>query len=99
MEWHSLLISRNWNKLTEFLTAICFKPGQIYRSVAEALSEMSRQIQKIEAGRVLRNRAERSHMAKESQQIQEVIDTVLFRCYGLSENDAEYIEHRLKEML
>ena len=69
------------------------------KPVAEALAEMSRRIQKIEAKRVLKSRSERSHLAAESQPIQDAIDAVLFRCYGLSDDDARYIEARLKEML
>jgi len=38
-------------------------------------------------------------MRHESQPIQDAIDAVLFRCYGLSEDDAGYVEARLKEML
>ena len=68
-------------------------------SVADALAEMSRRIQEIEAKRVLKNRSERSRLAPESQPIQDAIDAVLFHCYGLSENDARYIEKRLEEML
>ena len=60
---------------------------------------MSRRVQKIEAKRVLKNRSERSHLAPESQPIQDAIDAVLFRCYGLSDDDGLYIESRLKEML
>ena len=60
---------------------------------------MSRRIQKIEAKRVLKNRSERSRLAPQSQPIQDAIDAVLFRCYGLSEDEAKYIEKRLKEML
>jgi len=67
--------------------------------VAEALAEMSRRIQEIESKRVLKSRSERSHLAAESQPIQDAIDAVLFRCYGLSDDDARYIEARLKEML
>ncbi len=68
-------------------------------TVAEALAEMSRRIQQIEAKRVLKSRSERSHLAPESQPIQDAIDSVLFRCYGLSGDDAKYIEQRLEEML
>ena len=67
--------------------------------LAEAAAEMSRRIQKFEAKRVLKNRSERSRLAPESQPIQDAIDAVFFRCYGLSENDAKYIQERLKEML
>jgi len=69
------------------------------KSVQEAMTEMSRQIQKIEAARVLKNRSERSRLAPESQPIQDAIDKVLFRCYGLSDEEAEYISRRLQEML
>ena len=69
------------------------------KAVAEVLAEMSRRIQKIEAKRFLKNRSERSHLAPETQPIQDLIDAVLFRCYGLSDDDANYISNRLKEML
>jgi hypothetical protein len=60
---------------------------------------MSRRIQGIEAKRVLKNRSERSHLAQESQPIQDALDAVLFRCYGLSDEDARYVTQRLEEML
>jgi hypothetical protein len=69
------------------------------KAVADALAEMSRSIQEIESKRVLKHRFERAHLAAESQPIQDAIDAVLFRCYGLSENEAKYIENRLEEML
>ena len=67
--------------------------------VADALEELSRQIQEIEVKRVLKNRSERARLALASQPIQDAIDRVLFRCYGLSEDDGKYIQERLKEML
>ena len=42
--------------------------------VGEALAEMSRRIQDIEARRMLKNRSERSRLAAESQPIQDAID-------------------------
>lgn len=69
------------------------------KSVADALSAMSRRIQEIKAKRVLKSRPERSRLAPESQPIQDAINAALFRCYGLSDNDAHYIEKRLGEML
>jgi hypothetical protein len=60
---------------------------------------MSRRIQGIEAKRVLKNRSERSRLAPESQPIQDAIDAVLFRCYGLTEDEGRYITRRLGEML
>lgn len=69
------------------------------KDVADALTEMSRRIHEIEAKRVLKNRSERSQLAPESQPIQDAIDAVLFRCYGLSEDAAKYVHKRLEEML
>ncbi len=40
-----------------------------------------------------------SQLAPESQPIQDAIDKVLFRCYGLSDEEAGYINKRLEEML
>jgi len=40
-----------------------------------------------------------TRLAPESQPIQAAIDAVLFQCYGLSEDDAKYIEKRRDEML
>ena len=65
----------------------------------EALSEMSRRIQGIETHRILQSQCGRSRLTPESQPIQNTIDKVLFCCYGLSEDDAQYIEQRLTEML
>jgi hypothetical protein len=45
------------------------------------------------------NLSERSNLSPESQPIQDAIDAVLFKCYGLSDEDAEYVKRRLKEML
>jgi hypothetical protein len=67
------------------------------KSAVDAIAGMSHRIQKIEAKRVLKNRSERSQLAPQSQPI--AIDAMLFRCYGLSEEDARYIEKRVQEML
>jgi len=51
-----------------------------------------------EPSRTLTPRArEPAHLP--GRQVQDAIDAVLFRCYGLSEDDARYIDQRLKEML
>ena len=95
----SLPFDPNWPELAQNLAQYCTKPGKMPRDVVGAISEMSRRIQEIEARRVLGSRSERSRLAPESQPIQDAIDQVLFRCYGLSDDDAQYIENRLKEML
>lgn len=56
-------------------------------------------MQEIEVTCVLKSRPEHSRLASESQPVQDAIDAVLSRCYGLSDNDAHYIEKRLGEML
>jgi len=98
-EWKALAKPGQWQTLAEFLASQCTRPGTMPKAVADALAEMSRSIQEIESKRVLKNRFERSQLAAESQPIQDAIDAVLFRCYGLSENEAKYIEKRLEEML
>ena len=67
--------------------------------VASAIEQMCIRIQTIESSRELSNRGERSSLGTESQPIQDAIDRVLFRCFGLTDDDGSYIENRLKEML
>jgi hypothetical protein len=97
--WQPLFEKGQWAELAELLCEICTEPGVMSGTVADALAEMSRRIQQIEAKRVLKSRSERSQLAPESQPIQDAIDAVLFRCYGLSDDDAKYISQRLVEML
>ncbi len=97
--WGALIDERRWDQLEASLLDECSEPGFLPGPVAAALAKMCRQIQRIEASRTLKNRSERSHLAPESQPIQDVIDRVLFRCYGLSNDDARYVEERLREML
>ncbi|MER3422608.1 MAG: hypothetical protein C4293_04615 [Nitrospiraceae bacterium] len=90
-QWRALLKARRWAELAGLLRGMCNEAGVMPEPVAEALAEMAK--------RVLQSRSERSHLAPEAQPIQDAIDTVLFRCYGLSDEDARYIEQRLREML
>jgi hypothetical protein len=99
IEWKKFLKEGKWDALSELLHSGCSEAGIMPKDVAEALAEMSREIQRIEGQRVLKNRKERSSLAPESQQIQDVIDKVLFRCYGLSDEEGAYIAKRLQEML
>jgi len=98
-DWRSVYEKEDWERLCDLLCKACSEPGLIPKPVADALAEMSRRVQGIEAKRVLKNRSERSRLAPESQPIQDAIDAVLLRCYGLSEEEARYIEKRLEEML
>ncbi len=95
----SLLEKKDVSSLRMDLLSLCSEPGVMPMQVADVLSELSRRIQVIEGERELSRRSERAYLAPESQEIQDVIDAVLFRCYGLTQNEAEYVEHRLKEML
>ena len=95
----SLLDAGKWSDLSNLLLSTFNEPGVMPKDVGEVIAEMCRRIQETEARRVLKNRSERSRLAPESQPIQDAIDKVLFRCYGLSDDDAQYIENRLKEML
>lgn len=98
-EKRTLLREGPWDEVSKILLEISLEPGVMPREIIEDITVMSQNIQKIEAKRTLRNRAERSRLSDESQPIQNVIDAVLFHCYGLSDDDAKYIEQRLKEML
>jgi len=97
--WNALMRAGRWAELCSCLGNACTELAVIPKEVAGALAEMSRRIQEIEAHRVLKARSERSHLASDSQPIQDAIDAILFRCYGLSDDDANYIQARLKEML
>jgi len=99
LSWKPLLDTCQWQELEQSLKELCGEKGEIPEVAAQALIAMSQLIQEIEARRVLRRRAERSSLASQSQPIQNVIDAVLFRCYGLSDEDAKYVERRLGEML
>lgn len=97
--WQPTFEEEVWKEFGGLLCKANDHPGSMPKPVADAVAELSRRIQKIEAKRVLKNRSERSRLAPDSQPIQDVTDAVLFRCYGLSEQEALYIEKRLEEML
>ena len=97
--WQDSFRNKKWEEAADLLSLACSEPGAMPKSVAEAISEMSRRIQELEANRPLKSRAERSSLGPESQPIQDAIDAVLYRCYGLSDDDARYIGKRLQEML
>ena len=98
-DWQPLIAGRSWNRLRAELCTRCARSGVMPADVAGAAAAMSRRIQEIEAERVLASRSDRSHLAAEAQPIQDTIDAVLFRCYGLSDDEGDYIKRRLKEML
>ena len=88
-----------WHELADQLVAACEVTGEMPGEVASVIQNMALRICEIEACRTLTSRADRSHLAPESQPIQDAIDRVLFRYFGLSDEDASYIENRLAVML
>ena len=97
--WNAAFETGQWDELSDQLVETLEVPGELPEEVALAIEQMSSRVRSIESSRTLRSRAERSHLAPESQPIQDTIDRVLFRCYGLSDDDAQYIGKRLTEML
>ena len=98
-KWKTSFKKGEWDELVNMLFSACITPGQLPKGVASVLEGMSSKIQAIESSRTLNSRADRSRLASESQPIQDAIDKVLFHSFGLSEDDARYIEQRLTEML
>jgi hypothetical protein len=95
----SLVAGKEWVTLAKVLRRASANVGQMPNDVSQILATLSQTIQQIEARRELRKRSERSRLAPESQPIQDLIDEVLFHCYGLSEEEAQYVRTRLDEML
>jgi hypothetical protein len=98
-DWRDAVARREWKALASRLVNACAVTGEMPRAVASAIVALSRRIQKIEGARVLTNRGDRSHLDSESTPIQEAIDAVLFRCFGLSEEESHYVSGRVDEML
>jgi hypothetical protein len=99
LNWESFLKPGSYKLLATQLCTEIQDPGALPQNVASAIGAMSRCIQSIESNRLLRSRSDRSHLAPESQEIQEAIDMVVFRSYGLTEADALYVVARLQDML
>jgi hypothetical protein len=97
--WDDYFATERWEELAAKLCDACPEPGVMPMGVANALAQLSRRIQDIEQCRTLANRSARSALDPASQPIQDTIDRVLFHCYGLSEDEALYVQKRLLEML
>lgn len=67
--------------------------------VEGVLAHCSRKIQEIEEKRALTRRTDRSKLAEGAESIQCFTDKVLYKCYGISESEAEGLEERLQRML
>ncbi len=99
VQWENLFEQRQWDALSRALCDAIVNPGEMNSSVTRALSGLCRYIQDVEGRRIMRSRSERAFLTQDSQDVQDVIDAVLCRCYGLDENEATYIYTRLREML
>ena len=97
--WREVAKKKSWRELADRLEGALVVPGEMPRDVMAAVSALSQRIQQIEAERVLKRRSDRSVLADESVPIQEVIDGVLYRCFGLSDEEGRYVALRLREML
>lgn len=97
--WRELMKNESWEKLEDRLAGALTGHGEMPDDVATAISALSQRIQKIESKRRLSGRNERSRLADDSIPIQQVIDSLLFKCFGLSGNEANHIKGRLEEML
>jgi hypothetical protein len=97
--WMKLLDEGRFTDLVAQLCNAAGQAGETPQNVADALAEMSRRIQQVERNRVLKSRSARSRLAPEAQPIQDAIDAVLFKCYGLTPEEGDYISRRLEKML
>ena len=86
------------SRLFDTLCVRLREPAVMPTSVVDAIAMLSRAIQTTESNRVLKRRSDRSQLATECQHIQGVIDRVIFRCFGLSDEEGAYVETRLDQM-
>lgn len=99
-DWRVMLEQGRWNDIRQLLVKIhrC-QHGCMLRNSMEVLVALAERIEEIEVSRELRSRSERAFLAPESEEIQAVIDDVLFACFGLTNGDAGHVRARLGEML
>lgn len=97
--WDVLLRNREWEECKTWLIDNLNEIGVLPLFAAESLAAMSVHIQEIEKAREIGARSERSQLTKEAQAVQEIIDSILFNCFGLSETESEHVSCRLSEML
>ena len=88
----------DWNRLRELVqeSAERASAGALARDV---IGEAVHRIRAIETHREHITRAQRSALAEQAQPLQDVIDHVLFRLYGLTDDEAAGLKERLVQML
>jgi len=95
----ALINREKWRELENELMSSLKAPGILSSAVSKALVQLCKRLQKLESERIMKSRSERSHLADQSQKIQDLFDNVLYKAYGLSEEEASYVENRLTQML
>lgn len=62
------------------------------------LEDLSRRIQAIEAARGEVSKAQRAHLDVQAQPLQDLIDAILFRMIGFSQQDVDGLTAKLEQM-
>ena len=88
----------DWSRLRE-LARESTERTQVGALARDVIGEAAHRIRVIEANRGNITRAQRSALAEQAQPLQDLIDYVLFRLYGLTDDDAAALEERLVQML
>ncbi len=99
INWIEYINQGKWEELKETIQTAINIPGILPSTVCNILISLCKKVQEVESKRLMKSRSERSRLDERSQKIQNIIDSTLSKTYGLSENEASYIEKRLTEML
>jgi len=99
VNWIEYVDQGKLEELKELIQSTIKTPGFLPLAVSNVLISLCNKVRGIESKRLMKSRSERSRLDEQSQKIQNIIDSILFRSYGLTENEASYIEKRLTEML
>jgi len=97
-DFEASLRNRKWDDALKALDGLLSEPP-FQRRVLDVLARLTKEIIRIEGERPDISRAERSALAPEAQPYQDLIDRILFRLAGLTDDEAAGLEERLKEML
>lgn len=100
-EWRSCEEAFNrddWEQLRE-LALVSTNRMAVGALARDVIGEAARRIRLIEVNRGDITRAQRSALAEQAQPLQEVIDHILFRLYGLTDDESAALEERLVHML
>ena len=98
-ELERLVTGEDWAAAQKRAESLIGVPGTLPMAIVSVIAGLVRRIEEIEGGRSMARRSERANLAPNSQTIQDVVDNLLCRAYGLSTDDGQYITRRLGEML